>query len=166
MYNFRLYNRSQSRNQRFAFNRLHLEGEREHWVSHKRRWRVSNLLLGKWKSVPECWNFSKKRTQWSVLFYNFTTITFYCSSALQLLPASWLIALVVLPNLARMVALSKDQSPSVLILTNILSVQHTIINHSWIILTMIKSMQLRNWMFTVSLINNYFSYSASIENFY
>ena len=76
MYNFRLYNRSQSRNQRFAFNRLHLEGEREHWVSHKRRWRVSNLLQGKWESVPECWNFSKKRTQWSVLFYNFTTISF------------------------------------------------------------------------------------------
>ena len=77
MNNFRLYNRSQSRNQRFAFNRLHLEGEREHWVSHKRRWRVSNLLQGKWKSVPECWNFSKKRTQWSVLFYNFTMITFF-----------------------------------------------------------------------------------------
>ena len=40
MYNFRLYNRSQSRNQRnqrFAFNRIHLEGEREHWVPHKRR---------------------------------------------------------------------------------------------------------------------------------
>ena len=99
-----------------------------------------------------------------ILYFYYETI--FCSSAPQLLPASWLIALVVLPNLARMVALSKDQSPSVLIPTSILSVQHTIINHSWNMLKMIKSAQWRVWMFTVSLINSNFNYSVSIENFY